>query len=91
MPKKINYSELIKETLILTVAVAVIAAAVFFAVCVALVIIGQANRGAVWLLVMMIGLAGLLFLLWLYNRRYTRADRMAKKAEKAADKTTADK
>ena len=30
MPKKINYSELIKETLILTVAVAVIAAAVFF-------------------------------------------------------------
>jgi len=64
-----------------------IAAAVFFAVCVALVIIGQANRGAVWLLVMMIGL----FLLWLYNRRYTRADRMAKKAEKAADKTTADK
>ena len=68
-----------------------IAAAVFFAVCVALVIIGQANRGAVWLLVMMIGLAGLLFLPWLYNRRYTRADRMAKKAEKAADKTTADK
>lgn len=30
MPKKINYSKLIKETLILTVAVAVIAAAVFF-------------------------------------------------------------
>ena len=30
MSKKINYSELIKETLILTVAVAVIAAAVFF-------------------------------------------------------------
>ena len=30
MPKKINYSELIKETLILSVAVAVIAAAVFF-------------------------------------------------------------
>lgn len=30
MSKKINYSKLIKETLILTVAVAVIAAAVFF-------------------------------------------------------------
>ena len=30
MSKKINYSELIKETLILTVAVAVIAAAVLF-------------------------------------------------------------
>ena len=28
----------------------------------------------------------LLFLLWLYNRRYTRADRMAKKAEKAAQR-----
>lgn len=33
MSKKINYSELIKETLILTVAVAVIAAAVFFFWC----------------------------------------------------------
>ena len=30
MSKKINYSELIKETLILTIAVAIIAAAVFF-------------------------------------------------------------
>lgn len=50
-----------------------------FAAAVALVIIGQRGRGPVWLLVMLIGLAGLLVLLWLYNRAYTRTQRREKK------------
>ena len=53
-----------------------------FAACVALVIIGQMNRGAIWLGVMLIGLAGLLVMLYFYNRRYTRADRLAKRKSK---------
>ena len=50
-----------------------------FAACVALVIVGQMNKGPAWLGVMFIGLAGLLAMLYIYNRKYTRADRMAKK------------
>ncbi len=53
---------------------------------VALVIIGQMNRGMIWLGVMFLGLAGLLVLLYLYNRRYTRADRLAKQAVKIKKK-----
>lgn len=60
-----------------------IAAAVFFALCVALVIIGQTIRSPMGLLIMLLGLAGLLVMLGIYNRRYTRADRIAKNAEKA--------
>lgn len=63
-----------------------LAAAAAFILCMALVIIGQMNQGAVWLLVMMIGLAGLLILLYIYNRKYTKADRMAKAALKEAEK-----
>ncbi|MCI9414170.1 MAG: hypothetical protein HFJ79_03185 [Clostridiales bacterium] len=55
--------------------------------CVALIIIGQMNQGAVWLGVMMLGLAGLLVLLFLYNRRYTRADRLAKRKKKEQGST----
>ena len=62
-----------------------IAAAVFFALCVALVIIGQTIRSPMGLLIM------LLVMLGIYNRRYTRADRIAKNAEKAAEKAAGKK
>lgn len=47
-----------------------IVAAVIFVVCVALVVIGQKNVGPKGLGVMLIGLAGLITLLGLYNRQY---------------------
>ena len=34
------------------------------------VILGQQHTGPVGLIVMLVGLGGLLFLLWLYNRKY---------------------
>ena len=34
------------------------------------VILGQQHTGPIGLLVMIVGLAGLIFLLWLYNRNY---------------------
>lgn len=42
----------------------------FFIVCLALVIYGQATVGKVYLLLQLIGLAGLLVLLWNYNRKF---------------------
>ena len=39
-------------------------------VCVALVVVGQRNIGPSGLLTQLVGLAGLVFLLWLYNRQY---------------------
>ncbi len=44
--------------------------AIVFVVCLALVIIGQKNIGPQGLAMEMVGLAGLIFLLWLYNRQY---------------------
>lgn len=44
--------------------------AVVFVVCLALVIVGQKHTGPQGLLMMLAGLAGLLVLLWLYNRQY---------------------
>ena len=44
--------------------------AVVFVVCIALVIVGQSKIGPSGLLMMLVGLAGLLVLLWLYNRQY---------------------
>ena len=44
--------------------------AIIFVVCVALVIIGHRNVGLSGLGTQMIGLAGLIILLWLYNRQY---------------------
>ncbi len=41
-----------------------------FVVCVALVVVGQRNIGPSGLLTQLVGLAGLVFLLWLYNRQY---------------------
>ncbi len=47
--------------------------------CMALIIVGQRFRGLPWIGVMLLGLAGLLALLYLYNRRYTRGDKKPKK------------
>ena len=43
---------------------------VVFVVCVALVVAGQRNIGPSGLFTQMAGLAGLIILLWLYNRQY---------------------
>lgn len=43
---------------------------VVFVICVALVVIGQRHIGPSGLFTQMAGLAGLIFLLWLYNRQY---------------------
>lgn len=43
---------------------------VVFIACLALVIMGQRNIGLGGLCTMLAGLAGLVFLLWLYNRQY---------------------
>lgn len=43
---------------------------IVFAACVALVVIGQRNIGPSGLFTQLAGLAGLVFLLWLYNRQY---------------------
>ena len=45
-------------------------AAIFFIICVALVVLGQKNVGPLGLLVMLLGLAGLILLLYLYNRQF---------------------
>ena len=44
--------------------------AIVFVVCVAMVIVGHRNIGIAGLGVQMLGLAGLIVLLWLYNRQY---------------------
>lgn len=44
--------------------------AVVFIVCLALVIIGQKNISAVGLMMELVGLAGLLTLLFVYNSKY---------------------
>lgn len=51
------------------IAFAVLAAAVFV-LSVALVVVGQRHIGASGLRLMLVGLAGLIVLLWMYNRRY---------------------
>jgi len=43
---------------------------VFFVFCLFLVIYGQKTVGKIYLLVQLIGLSGILFLLWNYNRKY---------------------
>ncbi|MDY0409237.1 DUF6903 family protein [Virgibacillus soli] len=43
---------------------------VFFFFCLFLIINGQRTIGKIHLLTQLIGLAGLLFLLWNYNRKY---------------------
>lgn len=44
--------------------------AIVFVVCIALVIVGQRHIGLGGLGMELLGLAGLLVLLWLYNRRF---------------------
>lgn len=43
---------------------------VVFVVCIALVVVGQKNIGPTGLLTMLVGLAGLLVLLGIYNKQY---------------------
>lgn len=43
---------------------------IVFVVCVALVVTGQRNIGPAGLFTQLAGLAGLIFLLWLYNKQY---------------------
>ncbi len=43
---------------------------VVFVACVVLVVVGQRNVGATGLLTQLLGVAGLVILLWLYNRQY---------------------
>ena len=43
---------------------------VIFVVSVALIAVGQRNIGPAGLLVMLVGLAGILILLYLYNRKF---------------------
>lgn len=47
--------------------------AVIFVICVALIIVGQKSIGAAGLLTMVAGLAGLLALLFVYNRKYNES------------------
>lgn len=44
---------------------------VFFLFCLFLVVYGQRTVGKGYLLLQLIGLSGLLFLLWNYNRKFT--------------------
>ncbi len=44
--------------------------AVIFVACIALVVVGQRNVGLHGLGMELLGLAGLLFLLWLYNHQF---------------------
>lgn len=43
---------------------------IFFLLCMFLIIYGQRTVGKLELLLQLIGLGGLLFLLWLYNRKF---------------------
>lgn len=45
-------------------------AAIVFVVCIVLVIVGQKSVGPTGLLTMLVGLAGLLVLLGIYNKQY---------------------
>lgn len=44
---------------------------VFFLLCLFLIIYGQKTVGKMYLLIQLVGLAGLLFLVWNYNRKFT--------------------
>lgn len=44
--------------------------AIVFVVCIVLVVVGQKNIGPAGLLTMLLGLAGLLVLLGIYNKQY---------------------
>ncbi len=67
-------------------ALKILTAVVIFAGSLALVIAGQMHDGPLWLGAMLLGLAGLLVLLWWYNRGYTRAERLQKRREKEGER-----
>ena len=62
-----------------------------FIISIALVVLGQRNIGLDGLVVMLIGLTGLLVLLYLYNRGYTKEERDTAKRLKLARKEEANK
>lgn len=43
---------------------------IIFIVCIALLVLGQRNIGVEGLLVMLVGLAGILGLMYIYNKKY---------------------
>lgn len=43
---------------------------IIFVASICCVVMGQQHTGPIGLIVMIVGLSGLLFLLWLYNRKY---------------------
>lgn len=53
-----------------------------FAGSLALIIIGQMKTGLLWLGLMLLGLCGLLILLYWYNSLYTRAERQQRMHKK---------
>ncbi len=57
-------SEKMKKIVTMTVLI------VIFIISIVLTVVGQRNIGPAGLLTMLVGLAGLIFLLWFYNRQY---------------------
>lgn len=57
-------SEKMKKIVTMTVLI------VIFIISIVLTVVGQQNIGPAGLLTMLVGLAGLIFLLWFYNRQY---------------------
>jgi hypothetical protein len=67
-------------------ALKILVAAAVFAASLTLIIAGQMHDGPLWLGAMLLGLIGLLVLLWWYNRGYTRADRLQKRQQKEKER-----
>lgn len=57
-------SEKMKKIVTMTILI------VIFIISIVLTVVGQRNVGPAGLLTMLVGLAGLIFLLWFYNRQY---------------------
>lgn len=57
-------SEKMKKIVTMTILI------VIFIISIVLTVVGQRNIGPAGLLTMLVGLAGLIFLLWFYNRQY---------------------
>lgn len=57
----------------------VLAAVLIFAVCIALIVVGQRNIGWGGLGVMLLGLCGILVMLYLYNRSVEKPEKFEQK------------
>lgn len=64
----------------------IVAGALFFGLCLALVIIGQRTVGWGSLALMLLGLCGILALLYAYNRRFEKPVRASRKKHKKEHK-----